>query len=152
MSILSRRASSRACGLARTLKPMIMPPDARASVTSDSLMPPTAACRMRAPTSSVFIFSSEATIASSEPWTSVLMTTASSFDSPAAMRLNCCSSVPRAGAGLVLHHREAVAGERGILQAQHLDRGGGTGELDLLAMIVDERAYATPGGAGHEDI
>jgi len=34
-------AISRACGFARTLKPMISAPDALASVMSASLMPPT---------------------------------------------------------------------------------------------------------------
>ena len=170
MSTLSRRAMSRAWGLARTLKPMMMAPEARASVTSDSLMPPTAACRMRAPTSSVRIFCSEETIASSEPWTSVLMTTDSSLDSPAAMRLNCCSSVPRPGPDcwarsrllrilaqlarprLVLDHREIVAGQRGVLQTQNLDRARGTRPLALLAVIVDQGAHAAPGGAGDEDV
>jgi hypothetical protein len=38
----------RACLLARTLKPMIAAPEAAASVTSDSVMPPTPECTMRA--------------------------------------------------------------------------------------------------------
>ena len=77
---------SRACGLARTLKPMIMAPDARASVTSDSLMPPTAGMQ-HAHGDLVGSAASTAlpTIASSEPCTSDLMTTGSSLVSPAAM-------------------------------------------------------------------
>ena len=47
----SRSAASRACLLARTLKPMIAAPRGSASVTSDSVMPPTPECRMRAATS-----------------------------------------------------------------------------------------------------
>ena len=37
----SRSAAARACALARTLKPMIGASEAAASVTSDSVMPPT---------------------------------------------------------------------------------------------------------------
>ena len=44
---------SRACGLARTLKPMITAFDALARMMSLSLMPPTAACSTRTATSSV---------------------------------------------------------------------------------------------------
>ena len=44
----ARSAASRASLLARTLKPMIAASDASASVTSDSVMPPTPAWMMRA--------------------------------------------------------------------------------------------------------
>ena len=75
---------SRACGLARTLKPTITAAEALARITSLSLMPPTAECSTRSFTSSLDSFSSEPTIASSEPCTSDLTTTASSFAAPAA--------------------------------------------------------------------
>ena len=75
----SRSAASRASLLARTLKPMIGAPEASASVTSDSVMPPTPACRTRAATSSVPSLSSAPTIASTEPCTSPLMTSGNSL-------------------------------------------------------------------------
>jgi hypothetical protein len=63
----ARSAASRASLWARTLKPMIGTPDASASVTSDSVMPPTPEWITRAPTSSVASFSIVPMIASSEP-------------------------------------------------------------------------------------
>ena len=58
---------------------MMMASEASASVTSDSVMPPTAACSTRAATSSVLSSSNADTIASTEPCTSPLMTTGNSL-------------------------------------------------------------------------
>src|SRR3546814_8710088 len=69
-----RTAISRALALARTLKPMIGAPDAPASVTSLSVMPPTPECSTRALMSSVEILLIEPTIASTEPCVSALTT------------------------------------------------------------------------------
>ena len=110
---------------------MISAPVALARITSLSVMPPTAECKTRTATSSVEIFSSEPTIASSEPCTSDLTTTGSSLAMPAAICENICSSVPRApavatcvappalaeigdlaGPALVVDNDEIVAGER----------------------------------------
>src|SRR5690606_39175349 len=57
-----------------------------------------------------------------------------------------------AGAGLVLDHGEAVAGLRSALQAENLDRHRRSGFLDLLAMIVDQRAHPAPLIARDEDL
>src|SRR5207253_7998384 len=67
-----RLAAAAASLLARTEKPIMAALKPSASVTSDSEMPPTPACRMRAATSSVPSFSSDPRIASSEPCTSAL--------------------------------------------------------------------------------
>ena len=75
---------------------MISADDALAKITSLSLIPPTAACSTRTDTSLVESFSIEPTIASSEPCTSDLTMTGSSLATPAAIRENICSSVPRA--------------------------------------------------------
>ena len=57
-----------------------------------------------------------------------------------------------AGAGLVLHHGELVAGLRRGIEAQHLDRHRGAGFLDLLAEVVDQRAHPAIGRACHDEI
>ena len=90
-----RSAALAASLLARTEKPMIAALKPSASVTSDSVMPPTPACRMRAATSSVPSFSSEPRMASSEPCTSALMTSGNSLR-PAVLSCDIiCSSEPR---------------------------------------------------------
>ena len=93
----SRLAISRAWGLARTLKPKIMALDAFARVTSDSLMAPTELWSTRTFTSVLVLVrrSRAPLIASIEPCTSPLMTIGSSLASPAWMRVNICSRVPR---------------------------------------------------------
>ena len=58
---------------------MIAASDVAASVTSDSVMPPTPECSTRAATSSVPSASSAWVIASTEPCTSPLMTSGKSF-------------------------------------------------------------------------
>ena len=57
-----------------------------------------------------------------------------------------------AGPRLVLDDVELVAGFRRRTEAQHLDRNRRAGRLDLLALVVDERAHPAPGRAGDEDI
>ena len=57
-----------------------------------------------------------------------------------------------AGARLVLHHAEPVAGLRRRLEAEHLDRRRRAGLAHLLAAIVDQRAHAAPFGAGDDDV
>ena len=139
--------------------------EASASVTSDSVMPPTPAWMTRAATSSVPSFSSAPTIASTEPCTSPLMTSGNSLR-PAvlelahhllerAARAGCRAAEllaplalavfgDLAGAGLVLDDGEAVAGLRRAVEAEHLDRRRRAGRLDVLALVVDQRAHAAP--------
>ena len=57
-----------------------------------------------------------------------------------------------AGAGLVLDHRQAVAGVGRAREAEHFDRGRGSGGLDRIAGVGDQRAHAAPFGAGHDEI
>ena len=90
-----RLAAAVASLLARTEKPMMAALKPSASVTSDSEMPPTPACRMRAVTSSVPSFSSEPRIASSEPCTSALMISGKSLRPVVFSWLIICSSEPR---------------------------------------------------------
>ena len=66
----------------RTLKPIIIPLEALAKVTSDSFIAPTAVCIIRTLTPSTSIFINDAASASTEPWTSPLMMTLRSFISP----------------------------------------------------------------------
>src|SRR4051795_4973104 len=90
-------AASRASLWARTLKPMTAAPDAPASVMSDSVMPPTPEWITRAWTSSLPTFSSAPTIASSEPCTSALTTSANSLRPAPSLRSRIMSaSEPRA--------------------------------------------------------
>ena len=74
---------------------MIAAPEDVASVTSDSVMPPTPEWMIRAPTSSVPSFSSAPTIASSEPCTSVLMISGNSLRPEVLSCDIICSSEPR---------------------------------------------------------
>ena len=92
----SRFARSRACGMARTLKPTTIALDAAARDTSDSEIAPTPPVRIRTRTCSVASLSNAARIASREPCTSVLITTGSSSASPAAIAVSICSTEPRA--------------------------------------------------------
>ena len=57
-----------------------------------------------------------------------------------------------AGAGLAVDHGEPVAGLRRAGEAEHLDRSRGTGLLHGFAGVVDQRAYAAPFGAGHDEV
>ena len=91
----ARSAASRASLLARTLKAMIGTPDASASVTSDSEMPPTPECSTRAATSSVPSLSSAPMIASTEPCTSALITSGNSLRPEVLACAIICSSEPR---------------------------------------------------------
>ena len=57
-----------------------------------------------------------------------------------------------AGPRLVRHHVELVARFRRRIEAQHFDRHRGPGFLDLLALVVDQRAHPAPGRAGDENV
>src|SRR5579871_2511004 len=57
-----------------------------------------------------------------------------------------------AGAGFRVYDDEFVAGFRRAGEAQNFDGGGGTRFLNGFATIVDERTYAAPFGAGHEQV
>src|SRR3546814_8918635 len=57
-----------------------------------------------------------------------------------------------AGAALVLHHREVVAGQRRAIEAEHLDRGRRAGFLDLFVAFVHQGPHAAPLAAGNEDV
>ena len=152
---------------------MIAASEVAASVTSDSVMPPTPEWMTRAATSSVPSASSAWVIASTEPCTSPLMTSGKTFW-PVALQLvhhllERAAGGGRAGqrlvalladavvgdlagAGFGFDDREAVAGLRRVLEAEHLDRRRGAGFLDLLAAVVDEGAHAAPRGAGDDDV
>ena len=75
---------------------MIAAPDEAASVTSDSVMPPTPEWMMRAATSSVPSAASAWLIASTEPCTSPLMMSGKIFCPAAWSWFIICSSEPRA--------------------------------------------------------
>ena len=45
-----------------------------------------------------------------------------------------------------------VAGRRNVGETHHLDRNRRTGFLDLLALVVDERAHFTKGAPSDDDI
>src|SRR3990167_4274404 len=57
-----------------------------------------------------------------------------------------------AGAGLVLDHGERVARRGHAVQAEDLDRGGGTRFLELFVALVEQRADLAPLAAGHDDV
>ena len=67
MSTLFRAAVSLALASGRTLKPTMMAPEVAASITSLSLMAPTAQWMTRTRTSSLDSFSRDAFTASAEP-------------------------------------------------------------------------------------
>ena len=169
----SRSASSRAWALARTLKPMIAALEVAASVTSDSVMPPTPEWMMRARD----LVGAERLerlgdrldralhVALDDQREDLLAGAPGAGSSSARASRGRRSGGPRlvallagaivgdlAGAGLALDHREAVAGLGRALEAEHLDRRRRAGFLDLLAVIVDQRADAAPVGAGDDDV
>src|SRR5246500_2547336 len=126
-----------------------------ARVTSDSEMPPTPACRMRAATSSVPSFSSEPRIASSEPCTSALTISGNSLRPEVLSCDIICSSEPRipemlagaiardlAGARFVLDDGKAIARLRRPVEAEHLDRHRRAGFLDGVALVGNQCAHA----------
>ena len=77
-----RAAESRALLSGRTLKPTMMAPEVPASMTSDSLMAPTAQWMTRTRTSSLESFSREDFTASAEPCTSAFTMMFRSLISP----------------------------------------------------------------------
>ena len=93
MSTPSRLAFSSATGSGRTLKPTIMALEALASMTSLSLMAPTAPWMMCTRTSSLESFSRDWRTASTEPCTSALTMIFSSFMSPSFICSNRLSRV-----------------------------------------------------------
>src|SRR5919112_1530344 len=92
MSTPSRSATERASPTGRTLKPMMIASDAAASMTSDSLMPPTPERMTLTATSSWGSLAISSCSASAEPATSALTSRLSSFSSPAWMSLKMSSS------------------------------------------------------------
>ena len=168
-----RLAAAAASLLARTEKPMIAALKPSASVTSDSEMPPTPACRMRAATSSVPSFSSEPedrfqralhvglddqreflAARGLELRHHLLERTAHAGDRGGGVLALLVGAIARdlAGAGFVLDHGKAIAGFRRAVEAEHLDRHRRTGLLDGLALIRDQRADAAHFGAGDDDV
>ena len=135
-------------------------------------MPPTAECSTRTATSSVEIFSSEPTIASSEPCTS-------RFDDdrpvpwPRRPRSceNICSSVPRPPAAAAASRRRrwrksaisrarlsfstttksSPASGRPLSPSTSIGVEGPASSL-VLAALVDQRAHPAPFAAGDEDV
>jgi hypothetical protein len=55
------------------------------------------------------------------------------------------------GTAFILDHRKAVAGLRRALKAENFDRESGSGFLDVLATVIDQRADTAPLVAGNED-
>ena len=127
----------------RTLKPMMTASEAAASITSDSVMPPTPSRITRTVTCSCGSFAISSASASSEPATSALMTRLSSASSPSLCaledvlerHLHALAARERLGleavgalAGqlarlaLVLHHADVLAGLGHAVEAEHLDR------------------------------
>ena len=92
ISTWARAALSRAAASGRTLKPTMMAFEVEASMTSLSLIAPTAPWMTRTRTSSLEIFSSEALTASTLPCTSALTMMFRFFISPAWIWLNRSSS------------------------------------------------------------
>ena len=171
MSTPSVSASAVACGLGRTLKPMMIAVDAAASMTSDSLMPPTPEWMMRTLTSGCWILSSASLSASRLPWTSALTTRLRSRTLPAAMRAKTSSSVSacclasasvlmpvgallaeRARGALVLDDAAELAGDRQLVEADDLDRRRRTARLERLAAEVAHGAHLAAGLAGDDGV
>ena len=57
-----------------------------------------------------------------------------------------------ARACFVFNDGESIPRLGSPVEAQHLDRHGRTRSLDLRALVVDQRAHATPFGAGDHDV
>ncbi len=95
ISTVSASACCFACGVGRTLNPMIIALLAAANVTSLSLMAPTAEWTILTRTPSTSIFFKEAANASAEPCTSALIITLTSFNSPSFRLSNKLSNVTR---------------------------------------------------------
>src|SRR5919198_556278 len=143
ISTPSRSAAARASPTGRTLNPRITASEAAASMTSDSVMPPTpelitltwiSSCGRRAISSSK---------ASSEPGTASLGLVAQPHRALVGQL---------AGAAVVVDHPCVLAGLGDAVEAEHLDRVAGTRGVDALAVVVDHRADAAPVGAGHERV
>ena len=144
-----------------------------ASVTSDSEMPPTPACRMRAATSSVPSFSSEPengfertlhvglddqreflAARGLELRHHLLERAAHAGNRGSGVLALLVGAVARdlAGAGFVFDHGQTVAGFRRSVEAEHFDRHRGAGFVDGDALVVDQRADAAHFGAGDDDV
>ncbi len=93
MSTLSESACALANGVARTLKPIIIAPDAEAKVTSDSLIAPAAVWMISTRTPSTSIFFNEPESASTEPCTSAFTITGTVFMAFSDIVLNNVSKV-----------------------------------------------------------
>ena len=110
-------------------------------------------------------------IASSEPWTSDLTTTAQFLGGAGrGLREHLLERAARAGRRLllappalaifgdvarlafVLGDDEIVARHRRAVETQHLDRHGRAGFVRCSAAIVDQRAHPAPFAAGDEDV
>ena len=148
--------------------------EAAASITSDSVMPPTPSRTVATVTCCCGSFATSSASASSEPATSALMTSGSSASSPACARLKTSSSETRTpwrrASDSVLSRWRALARElaRAVrsfsttrarspasghaVEAEHLDRHAGRGLGDPLAAVVVHRAHAAPVRAGHERV
>ena len=154
---------------ARTLKPMIRAFDAIASVTSDSVMPPTPLDTTLTATSSVDSFDSESRSASALPCTSALMTTCTVADFAIAhLRQHVFElrrALPRelgvaelalaiqrdfARLALAFDHQQLVARIRRARQAEHHDRHRRTGFGHRLAALVEHRTHAAEFLAGDD--
>src|SRR6059036_1644700 len=133
-----------------TLNPITIAFDAEASMTSLSLIAPTELWMTFSLTSSVDSRSSASASASTEPCTSALRMSRSSFTSPDWICFWSPSSVIRVavlahrrdlpGLALVGHRHEDIARRGNAAEPLDLDRVGRASALDLLAARVDQRA------------
>ena len=148
--------------------------EASARVTSDSVMPPTPASRMRADTSSLPSFSNAPMMAShrtlhvalddesqflaAEAFLQVAhhvheraVRTASSCSNPLTLLTGAILG-DFAGTGFVRYHRHAVARIRSSVEAEYLHRHRRAGIRDALALVVDEGADTPPLGTSNDDV
>ena len=146
--------------------------DAAASITSDSAMPPTPVWMTLTATSSLLIFCSSETAASTEPCTSPLMMRASSLTAPSPIWRKRSSSDTRllplhqalhaqplgallrhpASLALGLDDARQLAGGRRMVEAEDLDRDRRAGLRDAVAVLVEHRAHLAPGVAGDDGV
>ena len=134
-------------------------------------MPPTPEWITWTTTSSCWILPSSSIAASTDPWTSALITRLSSLTAPSCTALKrssrltdfdrrasiSCAAAGRAAApsacnALVLDHVTELAGGRRAVETQNLDRRSRPGVANTLAAVVVERLDLAPGVTGDDRV